>query len=182
MNGEKRSQDQNNGHGFVDFKASFERQNLYLKITGLMMIIMLVWILFLVLSYKKVYFTKNSEAFRSEVEIEEVCYWGFKSIVKQSYPESLFDAVLIKSLKTFSEGIKGEKVYFPKMLDKTTCRIIIKDTIGLRAFNAKMVTNNDWIFTHKIFDIDEIEVGDKEKEVEKIEEAEKTEMKKGMKK
>lgn len=149
---------------FESIEASFTRQNKILKVSTFLSVLIVLVLSLHLYTARQFFVHDNSDSFRNELTVEEVCYEVFNRIDNGSVSSSMISKSLKRGLEKTGFRLKALKIYPPLVFDsKNICKVVVRDKKGLRAFNAEYKKSLDYDFGLIIEDITELKVdqGDK---------------------
>jgi hypothetical protein len=148
---------------FEDFKASFEKQNLLLKFSMLIIVGLLTACLFMINANKTLFLKVNSEYLTKEMPMKDICFFSIKTIVDKKLSTSFITSHIKEYFKENRRvAINATKIYDPIILSANKCKVIINDHDKLKAFVLTMEKNDANPFLFKTIDINEVVIDEKE--------------------
>lgn len=124
---------------------------------------------FLISTNKHNDFIKLKEHFSEKIVEEDVCHYGFKSVVSKMPSDSMVerrysDALKIENYSMIDFDIEEYKIVSSTTKESGKCKLIIRKSNseghGLRAFIVSLVKNKDFEFNFKVNGISEIVLDD----------------------
>jgi hypothetical protein len=148
---------------FDEFKASFEKQNLILKISMLLIVGLLTACLFMINANKTLFLKINSEYLTKEMPMKDICFFSIKTIVDKKLSTSFITGQIKEYFKENRRvAINASKIYDPIVLSENKCKVIINDHDKLKAFVLTLEKNASNPFLFKTVDINEVVIDEKE--------------------